>query len=106
MLYGYSQKKFDEIAGIQLDSLGNKIKSKAAQVVQNASADSGNLSREQNAFMQENYLPFMGKRLTPGAKARDVFRFMVLLSTVLISLYIFIDKSGFIGSTGSTDVID
>ena len=106
MLYGYSQKKFDEIAGIQLDSLGNKIKSKAAQVVQNASADSGNLSREQNAFMQENYLPFMGKRLTPGAKARDVFRFMVLLSTVLISLYVFIDKSGFIGSTGSTDVID
>ena len=106
MLYGYSQKKFEEATAVRFDAFGRKIKARAQTAVEKATMDSGSLSREQNAFMKQNYLPFMTKGLSPGDKAREVLRFLILLSTVLISVYVFVDKSGFIGSTGSTDVIE
>ncbi len=106
LLSGYNDEVFKTYAVKKVDSVGLKIRSKAQKAVENASEKAEDLSRERTAFLKHSYLSFTGDTLSPGERAKAVLQFLVLISTVIISLIYLMDSSEFGGSSSNSDVFN
>lgn len=104
LFYGYDQKTFNEYAGTAVEQ-EDKKDSILNPIVENAQAAT-DLTRKQSAFMKRRYLVFRQEGLSPGEKVKGVLQFLILISTVFMSAFILLDKSGATGASGSDDVIE
>ena len=104
LLYGYDQKTFNEYAGKEVGT-DHKRDSLLNPIMENAQAAT-DLTRKQSAFMKQSYLIFRQEGLSPGERVKGTLQFLILIATVLMSAFVFLDKSGATGSSGSDDVIE
>lgn len=103
---GYNQKYFDDVSGKELDPFEDTLIDKSKKTAENAAAAaSAGLSRKQSAFMQRKYFAFLEDGISPGERVIQLLQLIIVAFTVVLSIYMILDKTHAGGAAGS-DVID